>query len=885
LNHTIDALFINRSTNYIGLFCRTNAATIQNLGLTNVNITGSTVDITGSTYVGALAGWNGISDISNCYSSGSVSGAYYVGGLVGQNRLSSNITNCSSSSTVSGTNYIGGLVASNSSICLISNCYNTGSVTGTIKVGGLVGSDISSTVSNCYSSGTVNGSSQVGGLIGDIRSSTVSNNYSRGSVSGSSDVGGLIGSISTTSWPDTIRNSFWDIQTSGQSSSAAGMGKSTDDMKSSVTYLSFGWDFQDETDNGSDDYWSISDDNSGYPALTWQGFDNTNLTFPAMPYLTTSAVSSITKTTATCGGNIISENRASILGKGVCWNTSGSPDINDDKTTDGTGIGTFTSSITGLTLATTYYVRAYATNSAGSNYGSEVSFTTMFFNGSGTSEDPFLINSLSDLSYLAQHDNHWEEGYYFKQTVNIDATQTQYWDDSDDNFDGDLYNDENDGTSTGNNEGFLSIGLSDYFEGYYDGQGYTIDGLTINRSGTDYVGFFGYAYATIENLGLSNIDFTGNDWVGGIVPVGDGGTLIHECYTNGSLSGNSYVGGVCGQLMGPDWGDNRVTNSYSRTSILGAYYVGGLVGHVGGTVTNCYAAGSVTGTDSDFGGLIGRVGGKGTVSNSFWDTESSGQGISGGGTGKTTADMKDIATYTNTVTEGLTTAWDFPGTMNDDAGSNDYWDMDIPNGLLNDGYPFLDWENGVEIATSIELVSFTANYSRGTVTLNWETASETDNAHFLIYRNDEVIGTVEGAGTTTEPHEYEFTDAQIISGNTYLYMLADVSYANEEIKHSDNAITITIPENDIPTEFALNANYPNPFNPRTVINYEISAISDVDLSIYDMNGRKVATLVDGSKPAGYYKVDWDASQYSSGIYFYRLQTDGFVDTKKMVLMK
>jgi hypothetical protein len=211
--------------------------------------------------------------------------------------------------------------------------------------------------------------------------------------------------------------------------------------------------------------------------------------------------------------------------------------------------------------------------------------------------------------------------------------------------------------------------------------------------------------------------------------------------------------------------------------------------------------------------------------------------------------------------------------------------MDIPNGLLNDGYPFLDWENGVEIATPIELVSFTANYFRGTVTLNWETASETNNSHFLIYRNDAAIISIDGAGTSSEPHSYIFTDNTVVPGVTYTYTLADVSYANTETKYTDNTVTITVPENDIPTEFALEANYPNPFNPRTVISFQLSAISDVNLSIYDMNGKKVATLVNGSKSAGYYTVDWNASQYSSGIYFYRLQTNGFVDTKKMVLMK
>jgi flagellar hook assembly protein FlgD len=96
---------------------------------------------------------------------------------------------------------------------------------------------------------------------------------------------------------------------------------------------------------------------------------------------------------------------------------------------------------------------------------------------------------------------------------------------------------------------------------------------------------------------------------------------------------------------------------------------------------------------------------------------------------------------------------------------------------------------------------------------------------------------------------------------------------------------IVFPEKGIPKEFVLDQNYPNPFNPITTINFQLSAVSNVELSIYDMNGKIVETLVRESKSAGYYKVIWDASNVSSGIYFYRLQAGNFVETKKMVFMK
>jgi hypothetical protein len=90
----------------------------------------------------------------------------------------------------------------------------------------------------------------------------------------------------------------------------------------------------------------------------------------------TTAISSIKTTAAISGGSISSDGGAPVTARGVCWSTVSAPTINDSKTTDGIGISVFTSNLTGLTLGQTYYVRAYATNSVGTAYGNEVSFTT-----------------------------------------------------------------------------------------------------------------------------------------------------------------------------------------------------------------------------------------------------------------------------------------------------------------------------------------------------------------------------------------------------------------------------------------------------------------------------------------------------------------------------
>jgi hypothetical protein len=107
-----------------------------------------------------------------------------------------------------------------------------------------------------------------------------------------------------------------------------------------------------------------------YNGTTWTDLSGTTAT------LTTSATSSVKSTTATCGGDISADGGYAITARGVCWSTSINPTIYNNKTTDGSGTGNFSSSITGLNPSTAYYVRAYATNSTGTTYGTNVSFTT-----------------------------------------------------------------------------------------------------------------------------------------------------------------------------------------------------------------------------------------------------------------------------------------------------------------------------------------------------------------------------------------------------------------------------------------------------------------------------------------------------------------------------
>ena len=138
----------------------------------------------------------------------------------------------------------------------------------------------------------------------------------------------------------------------------------------------------------------------------------------AFSTITTATVSSISTTSATCGGNVVNNGGAIVTAYGICWNTSENPTISNNKTTDGSGTGTFTSSVTGLTPGTTYYLRAYASNSAGTAYGNEVSFTTTSI--VNYSSHTISIDGINDFVVADEQFNSTSTGYnaYFAWDAN-----------------------------------------------------------------------------------------------------------------------------------------------------------------------------------------------------------------------------------------------------------------------------------------------------------------------------------------------------------------------------------------------------------------------------------------------------------------------------------
>ncbi len=192
----------------------------------------------------------------------------------------------------------------------------------------------------------------------------------------------------------------------------------------------------------------------------------------------------------------------------------------------------------------------------------------------------------------------------------------------------------------------------------------------------------------------------------------------------------------------------------------------------------------------------------------------------------------------------------------------------------------------------VELVSFEAfNAGNGKVNLSWITATETNNSGFVVERSSDnatfaKIGFIEGHGTTTEINNYSFVD-QTTESKVY-YRLKQIDNDGSFVYSKTVEVNLITP-----TEFVLEQNFPNPFNPSTTINYQLAKSGFVTLKVYDLLGREIATLVNKAESAGYHSVSFSPSSLvNSGVYFYRISvkdqlSNGIIYTQsnKMMFLK
>ncbi len=514
--------------------------------------------------------------------------------------------------------------------------------------------------------------------------------------------------------------------------------------------------------------------------------------------------------------------------------------------------------------------------------------------GSGTEADPYIITDVVQLQEISNDlDAHYELGN------DIDAAETAEW---------------NDG------EGFEPI--EGHFTGIFDGNGFTIANLTIDRPDSAPVGLFaalGFD-SKISNLGLEDINYTGDGGIGGIAGVSHG--LIVDSYATGSITGTTpAIGGLVGNLNsaasildsfaevnvtgGQSWVgglaglvSGEIINSHAIGNVTGGGRdVGGLVGDNQGTITDSYATGNVDGDDNRVGGLVGRNHSVATITNSFASGNVNGLGnfiggmvgrnggviINGSATGDVTGDEavgglvgnnRNSAEIATSYATGEVFAGGGSGMVGGLAGINGGFiensyatgNISVEIGGFSGG--LVGNNNGGEILNSYAAgIVDDTGFAGGLV---GATDGEITSTHWNTEVNPELDAV--GFGFDEESGSVSSSSAQMMQQSSFLdWNFDDIWIITEGATYpwlrenpqdpppSPDAAT-GVDSDNVPVEFVLNQNYPNPFNPVTHIQFTLSERNDVILEIFNIIGQRVATLINNENlSAGHHNVTWDAT--------------------------
>lgn len=557
-------------------------------------------------------------------------------------------------------------------------CFVTGTIEGYNRAGGIAAymsgdtadNELTAEVTNCYSRATITirhprGSYMAGGIVGTIFSGRITHNYSTGLILGaysSSNSGAVIGFRFPTSAPFVISRNYWNTETTGQIRggpiSWMGVGKTTYELMQQQTYDEF--DFNE--------VWRINEGET-YPYLAWEVelYEHNIPLIPPQNLSLTPGNRNVNISWNAPDERVCTPDGYNVYRDGVRINEQ--PLVNREfSDTDIENFNIYQYQVSALytnrkSMFTTYlYAAPY-----------------LFAGGSGTPEDPYLIETAEQLDGIRYvNDRH------FRQIADINLG-TAPWNES---------------------TGWQPIGS---LRGSYDGNGYCISNLTINRPTSNMQGLFGDIQDTvIKNIGLKNVNIVGSYYVGGLSGRIRNVT-VERCFVTGKVSGSDYVGGVIGKMGGSSPGGS-IRDCYSSTAICLERSDGGIVpsggGIVGwrarGSVIRNYAVGAVYSPwQSSSGAIIGiGSGGEGEISYNYWNKETSVRNFGGPGVGggSTTYEMLFPETF-----EGF----DF----------GDVWRID--DGL---SYPYLQWQGNeaedhnrpfippVELKTEVE---------EGFVILSW----------------------------------------------------------------------------------------------------------------------------------------------------------------------
>ncbi|MBC6414075.1 MAG: cadherin-like beta sandwich domain-containing protein [Chromatiales bacterium] len=609
--HTISNLIIDRpSMGHVGLFGVIGLnSKITNLGLLNA-------DITGRNRVGGLAGMNREGSIASSYAAGDVTGrSDEVGSLVGFNN--GRIANSYASGNVTGNNQVGSLVGFNAN--RIANSYAFGNVTGNNQMGGLVGLNAGRIV-NSYAFGNVTGNNRVGGLVG-LNISNITNSYAASGVAAEGlDAGTLTGFNG-----GNITNSMYQTIAQLQApTTATGIYSK---------WSTADWDFGNASQSPMLKYTRPACGVAGQPSC---GSLLSNQSLSLLDNLTISNALLVPEFNPQrlVYDVVVDENVNSIalqamaMGKSITIRSDGLVEqVTNDAINQEILIATDGGTRITIEVST-------ADESLAGNYMLTVEvglLPSCALDIPDTDDDGFSAtididkdgDGLIELCDLEGLDaiRHQLEGNGYRVGSNIDIITTGCPErgcrgyelvQSLDFEDADSYRSGRINTAWTTGAGWLPIGSRDQpFNAVFEGNGHTISNLTIVKSSISNIGLFGLidSNSKITNLGLLNVDNTGDNRVGGLVGMNRKGRIANS-YVIGDVTGNNQVGGLAGLNTG------SIANSYATGDVTGSRdQIGSLVGLNTGSIASSYARGDVTG-NNQVGSLVG-INRRGSIMNSY----------------------------------------------------------------------------------------------------------------------------------------------------------------------------------------------------------------------------------------------------------------------------
>ena len=611
------------------------------------------------------------------------------------------------------------------------------------------------------------------------------------------------------------------------------------------------------------------------------------------PTVTTAEVVNISTTFAESGGNVSTDGGAAVTAKGVVWNLMGSPTIDDSKTEDGTGSGAFTSIMMGLTPDTTYYVRAYATNDAGTAYGEEFMFTTLDAMMVPTVETDSVDNILVETAESGGNvlawggdtvtvrgvcwstgenptiaDSKTEDGSglgsYTSTLFSLEAETTYYVRAYATNSIGTGYGEVIEFTTQAPAPDVYKVvaadGSGDYttVQAAFDDVPDSYTGLYhINvKNGTYYEKLLldrAKINVVLEGESKENTILTYDDYAGkaGGTSMSYSVAIDADNFTAKNITFRNTVqnDGTFYDQQGVALRVNGDRQIYVNCNLLGyqdTYYTWGGRGTGRTYMKDCYIEGSV-----DF--IFGR---------NVVLFDSCQININRDGGTLTAASTEAEALFGYVFKDCKITA--------DEVG----FDGDA----IEDFYLGRPWQNAPR-TVFINCEEDAALHPDGWMTWNVTPALY---AEYNCYGEGSDYSSRISIGTQlTSEEAAAYTMENIFAQTTF------PDWAFDWIPDPDLITDIDDDNNDdiIPTSYALYQNYPNPFNPATTIKYQIPQVSNVKIIVYNILGQSVKTLVNREQAAGIYTLKFDASRLASGVYFLNIKAGDFVQTKKMMLLK